>query len=208
MRCLAVGAHPDDIELGCGGVLLKHVARGDEVHLLVLTLGEKGGEGSVRKREQEAALKQLGGTRLFWGGFPDTQVPDDHRTLEVIEKVVLEVDADIVYLHNGSDTHQDHRAIAQAAISATRRVSTVLMYEFLSTQNFTPSLYVDIEDVIEEKMELVDVHQSQVRRKDRIGQDLKEAVRAMAGMRGYQSHRRYAEAFHVLRMMTEGPLGG
>ena len=88
MRCLAIGAHPDDIELGCGGALLKHVARGDEVYLLVLTDGGRGGDRSARREEQEVALRRLGAERVIWGEFEDTLIPNDYRTLEVIEKAV------------------------------------------------------------------------------------------------------------------------
>ena len=71
MRVLAVGAHPDDIELGCGGALLAHRARGDEITLLVMTTGEEGPQDArSRIREQEDAAALLGAT-LLWGGFPD-----------------------------------------------------------------------------------------------------------------------------------------
>lgn len=64
---LAVGAHPDDIELGCGGALAKHVAAGDHVTMLVVTRGEEGpGKSSQRVAEQQAAADALGIDKLIW----------------------------------------------------------------------------------------------------------------------------------------------
>src|SRR5262249_8592937 len=82
MTVLAVGAHPDDVELGCGGALLTHVANGDRVAMLILTKGERGPQDSLpRVREQEEAAA-LVGAKLFWGDFEDGAVPDDRRTVD------------------------------------------------------------------------------------------------------------------------------
>ena len=71
MKVLAIGAHPDDVELGCGGALARHVAAGDEVTMLVMTPGEMGPQGlTSRVREQEAAAAVLG-VHLIWGPFSD-----------------------------------------------------------------------------------------------------------------------------------------
>ncbi|MBM3694268.1 MAG: hypothetical protein FJW77_13460 [Actinobacteria bacterium] len=90
-RVLAVGAHPDDIELGCGATLAVHRARGDEITLLVLTTGELGaGPGVARVDEQEAAASRLGAT-LVRGGQADGHVNEGRPTVEVIESVLREV---------------------------------------------------------------------------------------------------------------------
>ncbi len=78
-RVLAIGAHPDDIELGCGATLLAHHAAGDQVTMLVVTGGENGpvgSDGPGRRRGQEAAARILG-ARLRWGGLVDCAVASD-----------------------------------------------------------------------------------------------------------------------------------
>ena len=92
-----MGAHPDDIELGCGGALLAHRARGDEITLLVMTTGEEGPQDArSRIREQEDAAGLLGAT-LLWGGFPDGAVPNDRSAVNAVQDAMDASGADVVY---------------------------------------------------------------------------------------------------------------
>jgi LmbE family N-acetylglucosaminyl deacetylase len=104
MRILAVGAHPDDIELGCAGTLLAHRARGDEVSLLVMTTGEQGPQAArSRVREQEDAARILG-AELHWGGFPDGAVPDSREAIQAVERVIEDCGAGLIYCPSPQDT--------------------------------------------------------------------------------------------------------
>ena len=71
MKVLAIGAHPDDLEYGCAGTLIKHVQRGDQVFLALVTDGSEGGEGAVRPEEQLAAAKIIGAEDVFFLGYSD-----------------------------------------------------------------------------------------------------------------------------------------
>lgn len=198
MKVLAVGAHPDDVELGCGGTLVRHVARGDQVTILVLTAGQRGTvEGMSRQREQEASAARLGVT-LRWGGFQDGSVPDGPETVTVIDTAIAETAAEVLYTHAEHDTHQDHRATATATLAAGRRLPTMLHYETPSTQHFEPTVYVDVADVLDEKLTLLRSHLSQVLRQGPV--DL-EAVEAQARFRGFQGRIRYAEGFESSRLV-------
>ena len=88
---LAIGAHPDDIELGCGGALLAHVAAGDTVTMLVVTGGENGpgdgARGAGRRAEQERAARTLG-AGLLWGGLRDCTLTPDAATVAVVERAL------------------------------------------------------------------------------------------------------------------------
>jgi LmbE family N-acetylglucosaminyl deacetylase len=202
MNILAVGAHPDDIELGCGGTLLAHRARGDRVAFLVMTTGERGPQGlESRVREQEEA-GAIFDAALFWGGFQDGAVPETRAAVEVIDSVIAELDADIVYTHAPHDTHQDHRAASTATLAGARRVSRVLTYETPTSLNFQPSFYVDIGPFLEEKLSAIRAHTSQVLKNRLI--DI-EAVEAQARYRGFEArlpHGR-AEAFGVARFVWD-----
>ena len=196
MRVLAIGAHPDDIELGCGATLLAHRRRGDEVALLVMTTGERGPQDArSRMAEQEDAAAVLG-AELIWGGFDDGSVPEGREAVIFIESVVKSFGADVVYTHTSSDSHQDHRATAVATIAACRRTSRILHYEAPSSLDFRPTVYVDVAGLVEAKMDLIRAHVSQVLKNGLV--DL-EACEAMARYRGFGGRMRWAEAFEVSR---------
>ncbi len=200
MNVVAIGAHPDDIELGCAGALLAHRRAGHEVTLLVMTTGEQGPQGSAsRVAEQEDAAALLG-ARLFWGGFPDGEVSHDRHTTSAIEAVLDDAAADVVYTHAPADTHQDHRATAEATLAAARRVRRVLCYEAPTSIDFSPTLYVDIAGLVEAKLDALRAHVSQVLRNGLV--DL-EAVEAQARSRGFQGRLRHAEAFEARRFLFD-----
>jgi LmbE family N-acetylglucosaminyl deacetylase len=189
---LAVGAHPDDIELGCGGALLAHRACGDAVSMLVMSKGELGPQDSQpRAAEQQVAARVLG-AELDWGDFDDAAIPGGQETVAAIQDVMARVRPDVVYSHSPFDSHQDHRATASATLAAARRSSRILLYEAPSSLGFTPSLYVDISAFLEGKLEALRAHMSQVLRNGLV--DL-EAIEAQARYRGFQARIRLAEGF-------------
>ena len=200
MRILALGAHPDDIEAGCGGTLIKYAQGGHRIFLMVLTEGERGGELGVRKQEQELAAKYLCAEKIHWGGYPDTEVPNDRELIRKIEQVVREVDPHFIFVHYHDDTHQDHRHVALSTITATRYTKNVLFYEGPTTQNFSPTVFVDIDTVLEEKIESLQAHRSQVKKTHIEGLSITDITRSSAHFRGIQGRVRNAEGFLPLRM--------
>jgi LmbE family N-acetylglucosaminyl deacetylase len=206
---LAVGAHPDDIELGCGGALLAHVAAGDTVTMLVMTGGENGpGDGTQvtgRRAEQERAAAAIGAT-LVWGGLRDCEVVADSAAIRRVEQVLQATAADLVYVHAPDDSHQDHRAVAAATLGAARRLPRVLHYQSPSTLTFTPTVYVDVTAHLTGKLAALAAHASQVERSAMVEPD---AIVASARHWGAQARIGYAEAFQPTRMVLDlGPVGG
>lgn len=204
MKVLAVGAHPDDIELGCGGALLTHAARGDEITMLVMTSGEQGPQAErSRMAEQHDAAAMLGAT-VLWGGFPDGAIADDRCAVNVVEDAMVTSGAELIYCHAPQDTHQDHRAASAAVLSASRRASRVLMYESPTSVTFEPTIFIDIAIFVEAKLDLLRAHVSQVLKNGLV--DL-EAVEAQARYFGFRGRVRYAEAFASERFLWELPMG-
>ena len=201
MNILAIGAHPDDIEFGCGGTLIRYGQKGHAVHLLVLTAGEIGGDPEQRQCEQERAARFIRAKKVFWGDFPDTEIPRDRRVITLIEDVMKKVRPQIVFFNYLADVHQDHRALAHAALSASRYIQEVLYYEVPTTQNFDPDVFVDISSVMEKKLKLLKIHCSQAHRTRVKNLSILESAKSCAIFRGYQGRVKYAEGFKALRIL-------
>ena len=199
MKILAFGAHPDDIEYGCGGTLLQFAENGHEVFLMIFTQGECGGDPNVRCEEQQTAAKVLRARELCWGGFSDTEIPGGKELINRMEEVIGRIQPDLIFVNFWNDTHQDHRTLSQAALSATRYVRNVLFYESPTTENFNPNVYVNIGDVLERKLSLLKMHGSQMLKTNIEGHTILEIAHANATFRGIQGRVRYAEGFEALR---------
>ncbi|HEV8539733.1 MAG TPA: PIG-L deacetylase family protein [Nitrospiraceae bacterium] len=199
-RILALGAHPDDVEAGCGGTLLKYARGGHRIFLMVMTEGECGAEPGIRRREQEQAAKIIGIEKLYWGGYADTRVPMDQDLIQRIEQVVREVDPQFIFVNFPDDTHQDHRHLATCTVTATRYTKNVLFYEGPTTQNFSPTVFVDIDPVLEDKVAALEAHESQVKKTNIEAITIVDIIRASAHFRGIQGRVRNAEGFIPLRL--------
>jgi len=203
MNILAIGPHPDDIEFGCGGALIKYAKKGHNVYLLVLTKGGIRGNGDVRKKEQEVAAKFMKAKQVFWGNFKDTEIPINGTLISTIEDVINKTKPHIIFFNYNDDTHQDHRVIAQACASATRYIKEAMHYEVPTSQNFNPDIFVDIGDVLDKKLELLAIHASQVDKTKVENLTILESARSCAIFRGYQGRVKYAEGFKAIRILRE-----
>ncbi|MGW8181045.1 MAG: PIG-L deacetylase family protein [bacterium] len=200
MNILAIGAHPDDIEYGCAATLIKYAERDHRIHIMVLTKGEEGGESEVRHEEQLAAAEIIGAKQVFWGGYRDTQMPLNKELIDKIEEVLVDVEPDLILVNYGDDTHQDHRVLTEATMSATRYVRNVLFFEVPTTQNFNPQVFVDISDTLERKFQALKAHESQVMKTNIENMSIVELASANATFRGIQGRVKFAEAFAPLRL--------
>lgn len=203
-RVLAVGAHPDDVEIGCAGTLLEHRRTGDEVSVLTLSHGAVGGTAEDRVGESaQAAL--LMGARLLLADLPDTQIDPGVETIRLVEAVVRDVDPTVVYVHSPHDHHQDHRAVHTATMSATRGIPQVFCYQSPSASNqFFPTRFAPIDAVLQNKVEVLGSFASQSERAYLEPELVVAGARYWARQLAPRS--RYAEPFEVIRSFTgRGP---
>ena len=101
MKILAIGAHPDDIEVGCAGTLAKYANSGHDIYLLVMTEGHMGGEGTIRKKEQAKSAKILKPRELIWGGYKDTLLePHMNQMVHDIETVLKKIAPDFIFVQS------------------------------------------------------------------------------------------------------------
>ena len=200
---LAIGAHPDDIELGCGGSIIKHLELGDEVYVLVLTNGEKGNHSPGRK-ECLKSLRSLGIKRknIFFANFSDGHVSDDLNVVNFIEELINRLKIVRVYTHHFNDRHQDHRNCSYAVSSAARKVPEIFLFQGPSTKvSFEPHYYIELFDKhINKKIESMSCYKSQIKK----GIVNLDWVRSLARINGYTNNKKYAEAFSINHMFREG----
>jgi len=200
MNILAIGAHPDDIELGCGGLLIKAVRQGHKVWMYTLTRGAASGNPEQRTREQIESAKFIGADTLWIDEFEDTKLNLNVELIRRIESVISYSQADVIYTHPIGDTHHDHRAVGEATLEAGRFVPTILSYEMPVTRDFKPQIYYDISDVIDDKIELLSVFSSQQHKMFICS----NATKGLAQYRALQSRLHplvtSAEAFEVLKL--------
>lgn len=230
-RVLAVGAHPDDIEILCAGTLARCVARGDTVILCVATNGNMGSMtlapaelAEVRESEAKASAAILGAELIFLG-YPDEFLYPDHDTRMRFIQMIRSARPDVIITHSPNDYHQDHRTVSDLVfvasfMAAVPHVETAspfhnaippLYYmDTLAGLGFEPTEYVDITETLDTKLAMLRCHQSQL---EWLGDyndiDIVEFVTVTARFRGLQCGARYAEGFRradVWPRMTAGTM--
>jgi LmbE family N-acetylglucosaminyl deacetylase/CheY-like chemotaxis protein len=160
-RVLAIGAHPDDVEIGIGGTLCAHRDAGDSIVILTMSRGGQGGAPDDRQSESLSAAETLG-ARLFLEDLVDTEIAPTGPTVAAIERVIREVQPSVVYTHSVNDRHQDHRAVHHATTVAARSIDMVACYQSPSaTVEFRPTRFVSIDGYTDAKLELLSCFRSQ-----------------------------------------------
>jgi len=195
---LAVGAHPDDIELGCGGTLCQAILHGIAVKAVFLTMGEQSGKAEVRARESTEALKLLGVREIHFGSFRDAEVPSSHAAVEFLEQFTIDKTPDMVLTHTINDIHQDHRVAGWLSVSAFRNVPKILAYETPRvTSAFSPNYFLDISRCVDSKWKALKCHISQKEKRYLTY----ESMVNLASFRGRQVGVAAAEAFEVVKYL-------
>nr|NLD41324.1 PIG-L family deacetylase [Actinomycetales bacterium] len=198
-RVLAIGAHPDDLELACGATLARLVDTGHEVHAVVLSNGSKGGDADTRPGEAERAAKFLGLASITVHGLPDTNfelVPNE--LIRTIENAIQAHDPHVILTHSNHDQHQDHQAVHAATLRAARQHHSILCFESPSaTREFSPDIFIDVEDYTEVKVASVLTHRNQAGKPYMTP----EVVRGITTFRGRQAKRTQAEGFEAVRLL-------
>ncbi|PKA84530.1 bacillithiol biosynthesis deacetylase BshB1 [Ulvibacter sp. MAR_2010_11] len=182
---LAIGAHPDDVELGCGATLAKEINNGKRVGILDLTRGELGTRGSAEIRDKEAAraAKLLGASVRLNLEFADGFFVNNHASQLEIIKVIRKYQPDIVLCNAVDDRHIDHGRGSKLAsdacfLSGLRKIETIFegnnqkawrpkqVYHYIQWKNIEPDVVVDVSGFLDKKLEAVFAYESQFHKTD------------------------------------------
>lgn len=208
MNILAIGAHFDDVELGCGGALARHASEGDSVYVYVATQSGFSNYQNEIIRKNEIALDEakqamdiIGVKEMFCGEFNALSVEfTDVLNIEII-KIVEEKEIDIVFTHWAGDIHHDHQAVAKASLHSCRHVPRMLMYRsnwYHSTLEFRGNFYVDISKYLDIKEKAIRAHASEM---ERTGNRWIEFFNNEAENAGQRIGVKYAEVFELVKWL-------
>jgi N-acetylglucosamine malate deacetylase 1 len=213
-RVLAIGAHPDDIEFGCGGTIYKHKLAGDFVAYLCMTSTESvdGVTGTVLRTAEEnqhevhCAAEILKCDAIEFLPFTDLKVPFSFESVSGIEAIIRKYEIDTIYTHWTGDANQDHIATFKATMAASRYVQNVFCYEQIPVPRMSENpmninYYVDVTDSFDKKIQASNCHKSQMVKYKAHGFDVEENLRVLAQFRGIQAQCKYAEAFQVIKLV-------
>ena len=221
-RVLVVAPHADDESLGCGGTLLKHLVAGDELHWLLVTCMSSGTgftKEAIAARAEE--IKKVGKIYSFASVielmFPPSRLKElpGKDLIGQIGQTIRDIKPEVVYTVFRNDAHSDHEAVFDAVMASTKSfrypfIQRVLAYETISETDFglkpedggfRPNVYVNIEDFLEEKLNILDVFKSEM------GQfpfpRSREGLEALAKVRGVQCGCKAAEAFMLIKEINK-----
>lgn len=208
MNVLAIGAHFDDVELGCGGVLAKRARQGDRVYVYIATVSgfanhyQKTVRSSkIAREEAERAMKILGVREMICGRFKTLEVEFvDELNVELL-RIVEEKKIELVFSHWPGDIHHDHKSVGKASIHSCRHVPRQLLYRsnwYHSTDDFRGNFYADITDTWELKQRAIEAHRSELQR---TGRKWISFFRNEAENAGQRIGVKYAEVFEVLKWL-------
>jgi LmbE family N-acetylglucosaminyl deacetylase len=214
-RVLAVGAHPDDIELSCAGTLARFLQAGSAVHLAVACRGEKGGsappeELAVRREAEARRAAELLGAPVSFLGLADGGIYDDPPTRLRFLDLLRQTRPDLVLTHGPDDYHEDHRQVSGLVVKASWFAASaghrtdhpplpqhpaVLFMDNVAGIGAEPTHLVDVSDTFALKQQMLACHASQTGRDDSAMRLLTELCETLARLRGIQCGVRYAEGF-------------
>lgn len=219
MNILVVTAHPDDAECYCSGTLIKCVKRGDKVIVCHASTGSLGhvvipAEELIKIRAEEARRAgAMAGIEVIGGLFNDLAIYENNKEArDKMVDVIRYAQPDLIITHSPEDYMPDHTAVSKLVFDASFTASLpqyktsknlphaklVPLYymETLAGLNFNPTIYVDISEEIDLKLQMLECHESQLtwmREHDNI--DFADMIKTACRYRGYQSGVAYAEGF-------------
>lgn len=233
MNILAVGCHPDDVEIACAGTLARCTKRGDKVIVCHVSQGDLGHvsippeELSIIREEEARRAGALAGIEVISAGFNDLDIYDGNKqSRDLIVDVIRYANPDVIITHNPDDYMPDHTAVSRlvfdASFTATlpnydyprhfsspntppAKLVPIYYMDTLAGVNFVPTEFVDISDVIDLKIRMLECHESQlVWMKEHDNIDFSDMVKTCSRYRGYQCGANYAEGFRSCQVYLKG----
>ena len=165
MKILALGAHPDDIEIFMYGLASIYKKEGNEVYTMIATDGSKGGStkgvllSQKRKKEAIAGLEKL--SKPIFLNITDGELGEEPKHRKLIKENILKIMPDLIITHSQNDYHSDHRSLSLLTSSAVSHYIPIIYCDTLMGVNFNPNFYFDITEYYSLKKDAILKHKTQ-----------------------------------------------
>lgn len=205
MNILAIGAHFDDVELGCGGSIIKHALKGEKVYIYIATHSGYTSQAKLTIRNKRIAYEEgkkaakILGAQLICGNFETLRLEFTEELNSELLRIIEGKKIDLIYTHWIGDIHHDHSSLAKTTLHAGRHVKRLLMYRsnwYHSTIDFKNNFYVDITNVWQIKEKAIMAHKSEY---NRVGKKWIAFFRNEAENAGQRIEVGLAEAFELVK---------
>lgn len=192
---LVVGAHPDDIEIGCGATISKWYANNIDITCIIMSC-----ENDIRLKETLNAFEALNipKSNIIIGGFTDGNIPHNKISVSLLDKYVNK--RTLILTHNEKDSHQDHKNTCLSAMSAGRNSLNFLQWPTVPfkrinlNESILPSMYVCVDGFMKKKIKSISCHKSQF---NRFPKNWDKLVKKDAYIKGINSNCKYSESFYL-----------
>jgi len=195
---LLLGAHPDDIELGCGATMLTLAQRRPDLHVRWVVMSGTTDRAAEARSSAQAVLSGVADTEVIVHDFPDRFFPAEYGELKrAVAEAGRDFEADVVFTHQRADLHQDHRLVSELTLNAFRD-NVILEYEIPKYDGDLgqPNVYVDLDDdAVDGKTALLMKHFPSQRDRDWFDEETFRAILRLRGVECHAAHG-YAEAFY------------
>lgn len=200
---LVIGAHPDDIEIGCTGTILKLKEAGKKIYCLIMSNGGNWEKKTYKDRmqEQEDSLKKLCVEKVIYGPCVDGKIGHTSELIDLICEIIKKYKIDTLISHYKNDSHQDHIATSLLAKSASVNCKNLLYYESLSSIEFKPNFFVNTTQFEKEKKDILSCFVSQNIKYNERNQSLLEFVEAKDKINGIKIREKYAEGLIIDKLV-------
>lgn len=215
MSILFIAAHPDDLELGCGGAICYFTERNYEIYCYHLTNGVytdiKGDvvrdfEEILNTTRKSLGILDIKEENIFFTDIPATELKLNKERISELQQFIVEKNVNMIFTHSKPDTyHQDHTTVHDITMASARRyVNNIFLYEIIfsfASGLMIPNYYIDISKYINKKIEALRLHKSEYEKYG--GEKWIDSINSLAKYRGIQVNTDYAEAFYVMRYLLK-----
>ncbi len=206
MKVLAIGAHFDDIELGCGGTLYRHYKNKDEIFYIVVTKSDYKSHIIDHERTEQDAINEgiqsakFLNVKLIQGNFETLTLQPNKELINYLCKKIADISPDVVYTHFIGDQHLDHQAVAKASMIATRNINCVYSYLpnlYNTNPTFKPNYFVDISEEFDIKLTLLKLFKSEAS-----SHNWEKQLKLYNGIYGFKNSVEYCEPFQLIKQIN------